>query len=257
MYTELKDSSEIHSNSLNSIVSDIHRLRRPPSLSDSFIFSKQNIERASSFHTILSTYKENAEELPTQQEIERPQQNYSSVESFLCNLLLRFLFHIVLISIFETFFFFHYVSKLEDTALTGTIVGFTNTIVQSCSNLTSGEQTYINTYITPYLNISTILKNGQNEYLRRLAHNHILFLYSFIYIGLLSSVFLISILIAYCRHITIHLQSIFIENIGFIAFLGIYEYMFFSTIIVPYSTISGAEILRNTVVDIEQSCGIL
>lgn len=256
MYSELKDSSEMKPNNLHTIISEAHHLRRPPSLSDSFTFSKQNIERASSFHTLLDIEKHSIQETPPLPEQPIEVRTYCA-ESFLCNLLLRFLFHIVLISIFETFFFFQYVSKLEDTALTGTIGGFTNTLVNSCSNLTRIQQNYINEYITPYLNISSILQNGQNEYVRRLAHNHILFLYSFLYIGILSSVFLISLCIAYYRHLKIHIRGIFLENAGFILFLGMYEYMFFSNIIVPYSSITSSEIVKNTVLQIESTCRIL
>ena len=235
MYIELIDSLQTVKGS---------EYRRPVSLSDSFTFSEQNIQRAASFHTI---HKPN----PIDKPIVIPP------NSTLWNTVLKFILHICLISVFETVFFFQYVAKLEDSGILTTIGSFSNSIVYSCMNLTKQEKTYINTYISPHINISDILYNGNSMRNSRMNHNHILFIKSWIYVCVLLSFFVVCTCIAHFRKFQLDVRIIIVENIGFITILGFYEYMFFSTIVLPYSTVSPSEIVENTILQIESQCHIL
>ena len=245
-YEELKDTSEMAEGSLHRMQSEIHHLRRPPSLSDSYATSIQNIERASSFRCReLPIIIERNEPLPVN--------DYYEIVS---NLVLRFLFHIFLISIFETVFFFHYVSLLEDNGILGTIDSFTGTIVQSCSNLTVVERSVINKYIAPYVNVSNIKRIGSSVHYDRLAANHALFVKSWLYVGSIGGLFAFVYSLSYIKHTKINLYAVFVENAGFVCMLAFYEFMFFSTVIVPYTPISSQEILMGTLMQLENECGV-
>lgn len=247
LYEELQETSEMNNGSINRVKSDIHNLRRPPSLSDSFAFTEQNIERASSFR-----YRE----LPTVHEDVGVVCEICPYELYV-NLGLRFLFHICLISIFETIFFFHYVSSLENNGIVGTIDSFTNALVYSCSNLTYQERSWIQTYISPYINVSTILRNGKNMYMIRSSNNAVLYIQSWLYVVFFASAFGLLLSVALLQKMKVNVYSVVYENLGFVFMLAFYEYMFFTTIILPYAPISSQEITQNTVLKIENQCKIL
>jgi len=124
-------------------------------------------------------------------------------------------------------------------------------------NLTKQEKTYINTYITPRINISDIFYDGNSMRNNRMNHNYTLFVKSWIYVGVLLSFFVSCALIAHFRKLQLDVRIIIVENIGFITILGFYEYMFFSTIIFPYMPITGSEITRNAIQNLQTTCGIL
>ena len=231
--------------SLNSVVRDIHRLRRPPSLSDSFVLSPSNIERASSFQAIL----------PIHATVEAT--NEHVWETQLLIILLRFLFHITLISIFETIFFFHYVSALEDNGIQNTIGNIVTGTIQSCRNLTIAEQVFINTNLGPYFNLSSIFQNGASTYQLRMRHNASLYLQSWMYVLCISGSFFICLLVAHLRKRTIGIRTIVLDNLGFVTMLGLYEIMFFHSIVFAYSPISSQEVAANILASVQSNCHIL
>ena len=249
-YEQLQDLSEMAGGSLNRIQSDIFHLRRPPSLSDSFILTTHNIERASSFRyrEMPRDPKESIDETPTIAIIE-----YDNVVTYI----LQFLFHICLISIFETLFFFHYVSALEDNGIVKTIDSFSNGIVESCSNMTTIEKDILNKYLSSYINASTIKRIGSTMYSTRYSKNYALMIHSWIYVLAISCIFIACYTFAYFKKRKINLNAVFLENIGFVTMLSLYELLFFSTIILPYTPISSQEILMNTVIQLEDQCQIL
>lgn len=245
-YEELKDVREMRKGSSNVALSDIHHLRRPPSLSDSFALSIQNVERAQSFKFLEP-------ELPliqTEQEI--PVRRWDNV----FNTILRFLFHICLISIFETLFFFHYVSTLEDNGIINTMGSFSDSLIDSCQNISNENRSFINQYFGPYVNLFNITQNANIMYNIRIINNNKLYVLSWIYVGAISSAFVMFFTISKILKIKIHLLGLVLENVGFVFMLACYEIMFFSKIIMPYSPISSEEILRNTVYSLENKCGL-
>lgn len=56
-----------------------------------------------------------------------------------------------------------------------------------------------------------------------------------------------------CRTI----KRILLDNLGLVAMLGLYEYLFFRTIIYEYISLSVSEIDKFAVSTLEQSCGRL
>ena len=242
---ELQDSAGMSPGSLNIVVRDIHHLRRPPSLSDSFAFTPSNIERASSFQVIL----------PIQPIVDEPKENVWETDILIT--ILRFLFHITLISMFETIFFFHYVSALEDNGIQNTIENILSGTIQSCRNLTIAEQVFINTNLGPYFNLSSIFQNGASTYQLRMSHNATLYVQSWMYVLSISGAFFLCLLVSHMRKKNIQIRTIFLDNIGFVTMLGLYEIMFFHSIVFAYSPISSQEVIANILVSVQSHCHIL
>lgn len=255
-YCEMKSLPDL-TGSLNSIVSQQYKMRRPPSLSESFAWEPENVERAmrntpsgTSINLLVT------QESPSSPQLQ-PQTTSRTCEPFFVNILLRFLFHITLISIFESVFFFLYVSTLEDNGIQLTISDLTGRFLSSCSNLTPFEKNITNDLLFLFVNASQIIQNGDMAYDQRYATNTHLFNRSWIYVGSLGGLFSILTLYAIFRKIKIVWKELLLENIGLVTMLGVYEYMFFSTIIFPYTPVTAAEIERNLVLNLQSSCGLL
>ena len=56
------------------------------------------------------------------------------------------------------------------------------------------------------------------------------------------------------RRLPVHWRQLVCENLGLIIVLGLYEYMFFSTVVYPYQSISMPELDRMLLTEIDASC---
>ena len=238
-YEELKDGSSMGSNSINRMHSDIYHLRRPPSLSDSFMFTAENIERAKSFR---------------QTDTDVPPNPGPPTMEICMNLVLKFLFHILLIAVFETVFFFHYVSEMEDGGILSSIQYFSCGLVQTCRNMSTMERVFVNAYIAPYVNTTQIQRVGSAMFLQRTAANSALFVRSWIYVSAFGLVCCGWFVCVFWQYRSVRYGSVCLETIGLVAILALYEIMFFTTIIMPYTPISSQEIAANTVLQLEDQC---
>ena len=169
---------------------------------------------------------------------------------------LRYSFHITLISIFETVFFFLYVSKLEDNGINNTIQYFVDGALQSCSNLSQEDTQILNILLDPLVNITNVRNDAIQTQLSREAHNSVLMSQSWLYVGGFGGIFLILALIALMSKIRIKWVKLITENLLFVLILAAYEFMFFTTIINPYNPVSGPEITWETIQRFSQSCGL-
>jgi hypothetical protein len=261
-YNELKDLPQLRG-SLNTIVSIKTNtgMRRPPSLSESYAWDPDNIER---LHYVQQ------QEMQEQLELEHPAPpvppvpeppplviNYpNSSETIAINFILRLLFHISLISIFESIFFFFYVSTLEDNGILNVVGGFISSAVDSCSNTTSTERELANEVLLYIFNVSQIDSIGNNALATRSQTNNLLMNRSWYYVGGCSGLFVACLGYSQCRQICIYWKKLLLENFAMILLLATYEYMFFSTIIKPYTPISGDEIAQRAVHQLNASCGL-
>jgi hypothetical protein len=168
--------------------------------------------------------------------------------------ILKFVFHITLISVFETLFFFHYVSVLEDTGLQTTVGGFIQNAVSVCRNFTPTEQAIVTYVLQSYIDVNQTITDGQQAYRVRLNVNQALGTQSWIYVGGLGGLFVVLVFYAYMRNIKIHWITLFAENTVMVTLLGAYEYMFFVTIIKPYEPISGNEIAAAAITTFQTQC---
>ena len=240
-YTELKDITALRG-SLNLVVSPSVNMRRPLSLSESCVETELNIERTTAFFA------------PKPLEIVETEPVY---ETWLVNLGLRFLFHITLISIFETVFFFLYISGLEDNGILSTINYFVSSVVTSCSNLTEAERDVSNRFLQLFLNTSQIAAQSQSALLERTLFNNQLLQRSWIYVGAVGGLFVCLAIHSRMRRISVQWKSLVLENIGLVALLAAYEFMFFTTIIMPFKPISAQEISENAILQIQSTCRLL
>jgi hypothetical protein len=250
---------------------------RPVSRSDSFTHSPANRTRAALFPLGLQWQQSQQSQLPL-----LPHSPTSYVHDFSLNQVqrqhhireviieptppscphriivqgLRYSFHITLISVFETVFFFLYVSKLEDDGINNTIQYFVDGALQSCSNLSQEDTQILNVRIDPLVNITNVRNDAIQTQLSREAHNSVLLTQSWFYVGGFGGIFLILVFTALMSKIQIKWGKLIVENLLFVSILAAYEFMFFKTIINPYNPVSGPEITWDTIQRFSQSCGL-
>lgn len=259
-YFELKGVPEMKG-SINTLISTNRKLYRPPSLSESFAWTPENVNRATASNTSLDLLVAPSPQVsPTPDAKPKPKQESRATvwnEGRALNYVLRFLFHITLLSIFESVFFFLYISKLEDNGINDTVGSFINGAVTTCSNFTTQERAITNDILTLFLNGTQIIIAGNNAEASRAVTNKVLLTRSWIYVGGLSGLFALCIAVAFLRKIKIKWGKLFLENFVLIGMLAAYEYTFFSTVIFPFNPITGAEIARNAVNELQEQCGLL
>lgn len=247
-YSELKDLPQLRG-SLNTIVSikNNQGMRRPPSLSESCAWNTDNIER-------LQYEQQKTIVLPPE-----PVHITAVVptnETKLINFILKLLFHISFISLFESLFFFFYVSTLEDTGILNVIGGFIQSAVHSCANSTQSEKNFVNAILLYFVNPATISTNSQYALQSRSLINAKLMTRSWYYVGGCTGICIGMVGYAKCRRIHIYWKKVILENVAMVILLAAYEYMFFSTIITPYQPITGDEIAERVVQQLNSSCGL-
>ena len=102
------------------------KMRRPPSYSDSFFFMPDG-----------------ESPLPLVVYIPSAPPPKKSIRTKIAKRAISFLFHILLISIFETLFFFLFISKSEDAGIQNTINGYITGVVSQCSGWSSNESAVV------------------------------------------------------------------------------------------------------------------
>jgi hypothetical protein len=164
--------------------------------------------------------------------------------------------HICLISLFETLFFFQYVSKSEDNGLLTAIDSYAGSLAGDCSvlptNLTADMRALI-TALVPLANLSAAAATSADS---RAAYNHTLQVHSWAYFGGLLGALVGLIGISRCKSYKIHIRRIFAENLALVGLLGVYEYVFFRTIVYNYTTLSHAELTWNVIKNLNATCPV-
>jgi len=153
---------------------------------------------------------------------------------------LRFSFHLSLISLFETIFFWTFISKSEDQALINVINGYTAGIVSSCRNLTVPDKQVIAGFIALFMNQTTAAQDIAVR--QRNTFNQGLILNSWLYTAGITCIFsCLSVSNHLCKN-DVNWRNLILENLILVALLGLYELMFFSTVILKYQSISIQEL---------------
>jgi hypothetical protein len=242
--------------SINELISINNRLKRPPSLSESFAWTPENIARANLIPLISS-----AERLEGGQEdieqVGEPSIKYWKYEKQIVEIFIKLLLHIVLISIFETLFYFLYVSSLENNGIVTTVNTFINNAVTNCMNISPLEIQIIDDFLEPYINASQVITEGDNTETQRMIYNESISRRAWAYVGGLMGLFMALTVYIRCRRIKINWRYIIFENTSMVVLLALYELMFFNTIIYSYEPISTDEISRDAIRKFQGSCGIL
>ena len=219
----------------------MQKIRRPPSYSDSFFFMPEGESPLP-----LIVY------MP-----QSPPPRKKSLKVKIAKRAISFLFHILLISIFETLFFFLFISKSEDTGIQNTINGYVQGIVSQCSGWSSNESTAIAQFLALFLNASDILSAASSAGDKRRYYNFMLQVQAWVYVLILLLVFTITALAYSIRKVPIKWKSVLVDNVCMILLLGLYEYFFFRTIIYKYQSLSDSELDGNIVTQLQTQCGLL
>lgn len=235
--------------SMNEFISTNKRLRRPPSLSESFAWEPENVARAMQ-QPLMPLPEEFVEAAP-------PPLKHWKYEQYACELTIKLLLHISLISVFETLFYFLYVSALENNGIIKTVGAFINGAADGCKNITPLEIQLVDDLLEPFLNASQIIAAGNQEEVARATYNKSISNQAWYYVAGLAGIFIVAIGYIKKRKIVISWGPIILENVAMVCLLALYELMFFDTIIYQYEPISTNEIGRNAVQKLQNVCGLL
>jgi hypothetical protein len=172
-----------------------------------------------------------------------------------CKRSIMFMLHLGLISLFEIIFFFNIVSVYEDNALINIMSTFTQSIPGICTSLNVTDKEIFTYVFRSFVNIKQINYNAQNAFEIRNKYNSKLVLISWMYF---LGVIVINLILLICKFFLkfkINLVRIFFDNIIMIILLGLYEFLFFRTVILQYQSISTEE-LTKTIVNQFTNCVI-
>lgn len=238
-------------------------IRRAPSYSDSFLVLHtsspipRNGEKGSGIFEHLdlasTTFSQLAViESPTEQESRKgciPVIAEKSVSA---------VFHIFLISIFESLFFRLFITKSEDKGILTTVQRLVGGVTNSCQTWNMNQTAFVNGIVALFVNASEVEQQSSFAFSARSQYNMAIFTRSWIYVGALGSLTLVLLSVSLWRKWIqkAHIRQILLENMGLVTLLGLYEYMFFSTVIYNYDSISVSEIEGNIVQTLHKQCGL-
>jgi hypothetical protein len=207
-------------------------MRRPPSYSDSFfvLHGRGSLNRRDSI---------DSEEHDLLQRLVQSQNVPVAPRIHL--FFIKAAIHIFLVSVFETIFFFQYVSQRENSGVLQTINTYYEPIVQSCPNWNNQTKAFI-FEVLEALNYQNVESLGAAGKATREATNQALLGNS-----LIGSAVCFAVLLGGTGYLTykktpVRWWVIVVENISMVVMLGLYEYIFFHFIIYNYGTISTPEL---------------
>lgn len=221
-------------------------MRRPPSYSDSFLV----LGNSDMLTPILvpSTPRPSIQIPPIPEEVPtfRPSRN----RKVLCFLFaFKGGFHILLISAFETLFYFLYVNKSENQGILTTINTYYTPLVSDCqTKWGNGTKWLIREILEHELNITAIDIAGQQDTIARAEYNHSLLVLSSMYSVICLGICAIASMFVWWKQWRLPWGRILAENFMFVLLLGLYEVFFFRTIIYNYNTLGTAQ-LNQYIVD--------
>jgi hypothetical protein len=246
--------------SINQLISTNKRLKRPPSLSESFAWTPENIERANQIPLISSSERLNIiqeEPLIQVEDVNNQIITHYKYEKQIVETSIKLLFHISLISIFETLFYFLYVSSLEDNGIETTVNTFIDGAANGCKNMSPIQIQIIDDLLEPYINGTDAIIEGNIAQVARVSYNESISVRAWAYVGGVIGLFVLAYIYVKIRKIEIRWRVVILENLAMVLMLALYELMFFNTIIYPYHPISTDEIERNAIEKLQDACGIL
>lgn len=231
-------------------------MRRPPSLSESYLSDYKFI--ADRFDPLVIRETDltiNREPIDKESVIAVTDEfNYGE---YYTEYVLRFLLHITMISFFETLFFFQFVSKDEDNGIIGFSNYYINKVISYCQLINKSDIVYVNDLLNLFFNSTSVIESGTASSVERSYNNGLLVTRSWVYFGGLSGLLGLSVLFAMVKRYKIKWGILLFENLIFVTMLGLYEFMFFETIIKKYIAISPQEISKQFVIGLQTQCGIL
>jgi len=236
-------------------------IRRPPSYSDSLLYLPELSQaplvpyRPLQVQEPLLSPKTDIDEF-TQPRPPIPSRTFTVAETWY-NRLLGFAFHITLISIFETIFFFQFVSQTEDKGLQKMVEGYINGILTSCDTWSSNTTLFVNDVLTDLINATAVYQQNQQAVQNRHSENDALQVKAWLYVIGLASVTGVTIVLGHQASLRFAWKRILVDNALMVTLLGIYEFLFFKTIIYNYQNLSLPELNEYVVNQLQQTCALL
>lgn len=159
------------------------------------------------------------------------------------NKIISVFFHIFLMSVFEILFYFYFIVDIEKQLFLEKLMTYNNNLNELYINNISPEQhALISTTMYNMFN-DKMLTEIRNQYEHDMHQQQVLFNLllkkAMIISSIVGALFLSSII--YGRK-EIKLNWVLFENCLLFLFLGLYEYIFFNTIILKYNPITDGEI---------------
>lgn len=169
---------------------------------------------------------------------------------------LRFSFHLMLISLFETLFFWQVISTSEDSALVNLINTYSGKVTATCMNMTAAQRLITHDLVTYLFNRTEIDTQGALAAAGRSDFNTGLQRNSWLYFAGVAALF--GSLAAATRvpslRQPIKWGKLVGENLALVTLLGLYELMFFKTVIFPYRAVSVPELDRMVADELNTFC---
>lgn len=207
------------------------------------------------FKDIESAYKISDEDKDVDEDEDNI--NHYKYEKQIISTLIKLLFHITLISVFETLFYFLYVSSLENNGIENAINTFINGAIEDCYNMTVEQIEVIDNVLETYINASDVIQKGNTEELARHKYNKHISNIAWGYVSGLAGVFVILSVYTRVRKIKINWKNVVFENFAMVILLGLYELLFFNTIVHKYMPISTEELAQGAVEKLQTACRVL
>lgn len=168
----------------------------------------------------------------------------------ICGKIFYYFLHLLLISLFETLFYFYYISKEEDEAILENLLGLSNSMSNKCNLLPLN-------YRIEIINILNNLNNTEyiNAFNLRKLQNNDLFNYSMTYIySFIVIVIILGIVLGYIHNNRLKWKMMIIDTLIMILILGIFEYNFFINIVKKYTPITKEELEYNIENQLIKNC---
>ena len=166
-------------------------------------------------------------------------------------------FHLLLISAFETLFYFLYVNKSENQGILTTINTYYQPIVENCQqNWSNTTKWLVGEFLAHDVNVPQIDASGLEGAAQRTAYNQHLLIVSAMYSVICFILCILATAFVRWKKWDIPWKRMLVENLLFVLVLGLYEVFFFRTIIYNYDTISTSE-LNMYIIDGLEQCVLL
>jgi hypothetical protein len=155
---------------------------------------------------------------------------------------------------FETVFFWLYVSKSEDKALIGLVNNYMVAVTDGCVLMTPADRQIMTDILSALINTTAVDQAGQVAVTERTAFNDTLLRNSWLYVaGLLGLVATLTVAASRTGR-PVPWRLVIGENVALVACLGLYEWMFFHTIAFRYRAVTAAELDRMVVDEFNAAC---
>lgn len=220
-------------------------MKRAASYSDSFlILGKHGLEDFAPILIPSDTLENEIITTPNITEIQQPTLQPKRSRAVLCFLFtFKGSFHLLLISAFETLFYFLYVNKSENTGILNTINTYYDPIVENCQqNWSNTTKWLIYEVLTYDVNIAQVDSEGFTAARQRTAYNQSLLVWSSMYSVICLVICMFATVFVRWQKWVVPWKRMLLENFMFVLILGIYEVFFFRTIIYNYDTLSTSEL---------------